>query len=132
MTDLFASSSALAQARAPQSAQLGDGRALLQHWLGPARLPAFFAGVWEARPLLVRRPHAPALFAGLLSSGAIRSELQAGLEYTLDVDVVHYNGLVRSICMPRCCCIDAQRSSRAHVGLMYMSHSLSLLVDIAV
>lgn len=76
------------------------------------RLPDFFAGVWEVRPLLVRRRHAPTLFASLLSSGAIRSELQAGLEYTLDVDVVHYNGLVRSICMPRCCCIDAQRSSQ--------------------
>ena len=73
-------------------------------------MPDFFAGAWEVRPLLVRRRHAPALFASLLSSGAIRSELQAGLEYTLDVDVVHYNGLVRSIGMPRCCCIDAQRS----------------------
>ena len=68
---------------------------MLQHWLAPGLdLEAFFARVWERRPLLVRR-ECLGFYGGLLSADAIHLQLQRGLQYALEVDVVHYDGMVR-------------------------------------
>lgn len=75
--------------------RLGDGGALLQHWLARGvELETFFARIWEQRPLFVRRD-SPGFYGDLLSADAIRLQLQRGLQYALEVDVVHYDGMVR-------------------------------------
>ena len=86
-----------AQAQPPSSVKQGDGGALLQHWLTPSlELESFFARIWERRPLLVQR-NSPGFYGDLLSASAIHRQLQRGLQYALELDVVHYTGVVRIV-----------------------------------
>ncbi len=42
----------------------------------------------------------PGFYGGLLSADKIHRQLQRGLQYALELDVVHYNGVVRIILHP--------------------------------
>ena len=95
---------------------------LLQHWLSPGlSLEAFFAQVWERRPLLVQR-NSPGFYGGLLSANAIRRQLQRGLQYALELDVVQYNGVVRMSSHPARLSLR-MRSDALHQLFLHSSHA---------
>ncbi len=59
----------------------------------PCSADEFFEGVWEQRPLHVRRPNNPGRFGGLFSKGDAERLLRSdpGLRYGYNIDVTNYD-----------------------------------------